>query len=97
MAAPSGAMMTCQGWAMVAAILSSLGVPAAMIRVGSQVALIPLWFLAVYVLVALLVLVARGLRIAIRAALPGVPIRLHCLGWTEDPRCQLADLAARFR
>jgi hypothetical protein len=46
-------------WAVVAAILSSVGVPAAMIRVGSQVALIPLWFLAVYVLVALLVPLTR--------------------------------------
>jgi len=41
-------------WALTAAIARACGVPEVMIRVGSQTALIPLWFLAVYLLVVLL-------------------------------------------
>jgi hypothetical protein len=46
-------------WAVSAATAGSLGVPAGMIRVGSQVALIPLWFLAVYALVTTMVPLTR--------------------------------------
>jgi len=42
-------------WGLTAAVARACGVPPAMIEVGSQVALIPLWFLAVYLLVVLLV------------------------------------------
>ncbi len=38
-------------WGVLAAIGYGLGVPAGMIRVGSQISLIPVWFLAVYLLV----------------------------------------------
>ena len=41
-------------WALIAAVARACGVPPEMTRVGSQVALIPLWFLAVYLLVVLL-------------------------------------------
>ena len=47
-------------WAVAAAIAHQAGVPAGMIRIGSQVALVPTWFLAVYLLAVLLVPVARG-------------------------------------
>jgi len=42
-------------WAAMAAVAHSQGVGAGMIRVGSQVALVPVWFLAVYVMVVPLV------------------------------------------
>jgi hypothetical protein len=42
-------------WAVGAVIARLAGVPPGMIRVGSQVALVPLWFLAVYIVVVLLV------------------------------------------
>jgi hypothetical protein len=38
-------------WAALAALANALGVDAVLIRVGSQAALIPTWFLAVYVMV----------------------------------------------
>jgi peptidoglycan/LPS O-acetylase OafA/YrhL len=41
-------------WTVTAALASSWGVSAEVIRIGSQTALIPVWFLAVYVLVVLL-------------------------------------------
>lgn len=41
-------------WAVTAATARACGVVPEMIRVGSQIALIPLWFLAVYLLVVLL-------------------------------------------
>jgi hypothetical protein len=41
-------------WAVSASIARLAGVPPGMIRVGSQVALVPLWFLAVYIVVVLL-------------------------------------------
>ncbi len=40
-------------WAGIAAVAHQLGVSPAMIRIGSQVALIPTWFLAVYVMVVI--------------------------------------------
>ncbi len=42
-------------WAIAGAIAGRLGVESEMIRVGSQVALVPIWFLAVYVMVVVLV------------------------------------------
>jgi peptidoglycan/LPS O-acetylase OafA/YrhL len=42
-------------WAVTAAIAHAFGLSADVIRIGSQAALIPVWFLAVYVLVAMLV------------------------------------------
>ena len=42
-------------WAIAGAIAGRLGVAPEMIRVGSQVALVPIWFLAVYVMVVVLV------------------------------------------
>lgn len=42
-------------WAMLGAIGGQLGVPAQMVKLGSQLALVPVWFLAVYTLVVLLV------------------------------------------
>jgi peptidoglycan/LPS O-acetylase OafA/YrhL len=47
-------------WALTAAVARTCGVPLVMIRVGSQAALIPLWFLAVYVLVVLLAPLAHA-------------------------------------
>lgn len=47
-------------WTLTASIAHLAGVPAEMIRVGSQVALIPTWFLAVYCLVVLLTPLTRG-------------------------------------
>ena len=41
-------------WAVTAVVARACGVPEVLIRVGSQTALIPLWFLAVYLLVVLL-------------------------------------------
>ncbi|NNG17785.1 MAG: acyltransferase family protein, partial [Gemmatimonadales bacterium] len=42
-------------WAIAGAVAGQLGVESEMIRVGSQVALVPIWFLAVYVMVVVLV------------------------------------------
>jgi fucose 4-O-acetylase-like acetyltransferase len=42
-------------WIVIAIVARQLGVSAETIRIGSQAALVPLWFLSVYVLVALLV------------------------------------------
>jgi hypothetical protein len=42
-------------WALLGVVGRALALPEALVRVGSQMALIPIWFLAVYVLVALLV------------------------------------------
>ena len=42
-------------WIITASVADGAGVPARMIRVGSQIALVPTWFLAVYTLVVLLV------------------------------------------
>ncbi len=47
-------------WAAMAAVAHRLGVPDGMIRVGSQVALVPVWFLAVYLLVVVLVPLSRA-------------------------------------
>lgn len=47
-------------WTLLAALARALGWPEALARVGSQMALIPIWFLAVYVLVALLVPVTHA-------------------------------------
>ena len=50
-------------WAVIGAVAHRAGVPAEMIRIGSQAALVPVWFLAVYVLV---VLIAPALHAAWR-------------------------------
>jgi hypothetical protein len=42
-------------WALLAVFARAIGLPEPMARIGSQMALIPIWFLAVYLLVALLV------------------------------------------
>jgi peptidoglycan/LPS O-acetylase OafA/YrhL len=42
-------------WALLAALARAIDLPEVLARKGSQMALIPIWFLAVYVLVALLV------------------------------------------
>jgi hypothetical protein len=42
-------------WAVLGAAAAELGVAPEIVRVGSQVALVPIWFLAVYVVVVLLV------------------------------------------
>jgi hypothetical protein len=42
-------------WAVLGAVAAKLGVAPAIVRVGSQVALVPIWFLAVYIVVVLLV------------------------------------------
>lgn len=46
-------------WAVFGVIGRFLGIPHGMIRVGSQISLVPVWFLAVYVLVILLVPVTQ--------------------------------------
>jgi hypothetical protein len=81
-------------WAVMAAVASRLGVSAGMITVGSQVALVPTWFLAVYILVVLLVPLTRrawesmgmGSFWALVAGAVLVDIAffvggLHALGW----------------
>ncbi len=47
-------------WAVGAAIGAAAGVPADMIRIGSQVALVPTWFLAVYLVVMFFVPLTRA-------------------------------------
>jgi len=47
-------------WVGLGAIGSLLGVPEGMIRAGSQVALIPVWFLAIYLLIVMLVPITRA-------------------------------------
>ena len=47
-------------WALAAAFAARAGVPAEMIRIGSQVALVPTWFLAVYLVVMFLVPLTRA-------------------------------------
>jgi fucose 4-O-acetylase-like acetyltransferase len=47
-------------WAVMAAVAHSNGVSAEMIRIGSQVALVPIWFLAVYMLVVVMVPVTHA-------------------------------------
>ena len=42
-------------WTVAAAIAHTAGVPAGMIKSGSQISLIPTWFLAVYILVCMMV------------------------------------------
>ena len=42
-------------WAVLGTAAGQLGVPAPMVQVGSQMALVPIWFLAVYMLVVVLV------------------------------------------
>lgn len=42
-------------WAVLGGVATLLDVPPGMVRVGSQVALVPIWFLSVYVVVVLLV------------------------------------------
>jgi hypothetical protein len=46
-------------WAVADSIALAAGVPAGIVKVASQVALVPTWFLAVYVMVVLLVPLAR--------------------------------------
>ena len=47
-------------WAALGILGAALGVPEGMIRVGSQVALVPVWFLAIYLLIVLLVPATRA-------------------------------------
>jgi hypothetical protein len=47
-------------WAGLGALGFWLGIPEGMIRIGSQVALVPVWFLAIYLLIVMLVPVTRA-------------------------------------
>jgi hypothetical protein len=47
-------------WGVISLVAGRAGVPPAMIKVGSQIALVPTWFLAVYLLAVLLVPLAYG-------------------------------------
>lgn len=47
-------------WAILGVAGTALGVPQAMIQIGSQVALVPVWFLAIYLLIVMLVPLTRA-------------------------------------
>ena len=47
-------------WGVFGAIGTLLGIAQGMIRVGSQVALVPVWFLAIYLLIVMLVPISRA-------------------------------------
>jgi surface polysaccharide O-acyltransferase-like enzyme len=47
-------------WAALGALGFWLGVPESMIRIGSRVALVPVWFLAIYLLIVMLVPITRA-------------------------------------
>jgi hypothetical protein len=47
-------------WTGFCAIGFSLGIPEGMIRVGSKIALVPVWFLAIYLLIVMLVPITRA-------------------------------------
>jgi hypothetical protein len=47
-------------WAVLGVVGHSIGVGEGMIRVGSQVALVPVWFLAIYLLIVMLVPASRA-------------------------------------
>ncbi len=47
-------------WAGLGGLGAMLGIPEGMIRVGSQVALVPVWFLAIYLLIVMLVPITRA-------------------------------------
>ncbi|NNL86241.1 MAG: acyltransferase family protein, partial [Myxococcales bacterium] len=47
-------------WALLGALGFALGVPEPMIRIGSQVALVPVWFLAIYLVIVTLVPLSRA-------------------------------------
>ena len=78
-------------WIVTAGVAHWAGVSAVMIRVGSQIALMPTWFLAVYALVVLLVPLTRSAwnsmgmgSIAIPFLLAGLVDGAYFgLGWTE--------------
>ena len=48
-------------WAVLGVIGHSFGVPREMIKIGSQVSLVPVWFLAIYFIIVLLVPISRKL------------------------------------
>ena len=90
-------------WAAMTAVAHFNGVSAGMIRVGSQVALVPVWFLAVYLMVVALVPLSHAawkrwgfLSVVIpvgAAALVDVAFfaaGLHLLGWLNYPLVWLA-------
>ncbi len=90
-------------WAMMTAVAHANGVSAGMIRVGSQVALVPVWFLAVYLMVVALVPLSFAawrrwgfLSVVVpvtAAALVDVAFfagGLHLLGWLNYPLIWLA-------
>jgi len=90
-------------WAAMTAVAHSNGVSAGMIHTGSQVALVPVWFLAVYLLVVALVPLSHAawqrwgfLSVVIpvcAAALVDVAFfagGLHLLGWLNYPLVWLA-------
>jgi fucose 4-O-acetylase-like acetyltransferase len=62
-------------WVPLAAVLAALGVPAALVQLGTQVVIVPLWFLAVYLLVVAVVPLTHawhrrhGLRVLVGMAL----------------------------
>lgn len=47
-------------WAILGALGFMLGIPEPMIRIGSQVALVPVWFLAIYLVIVTLVPLSRA-------------------------------------
>ncbi len=85
-------------WGVMVAVAHSNGVSDAMIRVGSQTALVPVWFLAVYIMVVALVPLTYAAWVrwgfvsvlvpAVAAGLVDVAFfagDLHALGWLNYP------------
>jgi hypothetical protein len=90
-------------WGVMVAVAHSNGVGAGMIQVGSKVALVPVWFLAVYIMVVALVPLSHAAWRRWRFASIGVPIvaaalvdvaffagDLRALGWFNYPFVWLA-------
>ncbi len=90
-------------WAVMVAVAHSNGVSDAMIRIGSQTALVPVWFLAVYIMVVALVPLTHAawtrwgfvsvLIPAVAAALVDIVFfsgGLRVLGWLNYPFVWLA-------
>jgi hypothetical protein len=90
-------------WGAMVAVAHANGVGAGMIRIGSTVALVPVWFLAVYILVVALVPVTHAAWKHIGLASVAAPViaaavidvaffagGLHALGWLNYPFVWLA-------
>jgi hypothetical protein len=78
-------------WGIIGAIAHQAGVPEVMIRVGSQAALVPIWFLAIYVVIVLLVPLTHaawrrfgvGSFCGLAAAAVGVDLLRFGVGWVD--------------